>query len=160
MDDASILPGSAASRIEDLLRQFVSRAHELLETQERMRGLLAAVVSIAEDLTLEAVLDRVVTSARDLVGAKYAALGVLSSDGTALTHFLTVGMDDETVQRIGPRPTGHGVLGLLIHDPHPLRLHDLGAHADSLGFPRSTRPCGRSSASRSGSATRCSGTCT
>lgn len=140
MDDASILPGSAASRIEDLLKQFVSRAHELLETQERMRGLLSAVVSLAEDLTLEAVLDRVVTSARELVGAKYAALGVLGPEGTDLSHFLTVGMDDDTVQRIGPRPTGHGVLGLLINDPHPLRLHDLGTHADSYGFPSGHPP--------------------
>lgn len=140
MDDASILPGSAASRIEDLLQQFVSRAHELLETQERMRGLLAAVVSLAEDLTLEAVLDRVLTSARELVGAKYAALGVLGPEGTAVSHFLTAGMDEETVQRIGRLPTGHGVLGLLIHDPHPLRLHDLGTHADSHGFPPNHPP--------------------
>ncbi|WP_369046404.1 GAF domain-containing sensor histidine kinase [Sinomonas sp. P10A9] len=139
MDDAPIL-GSSAGRIEDLLRQVVSRAHELLETQERMRGLLSAVVSIAEDLTLEAVLDRVVTSARELVGAKYAALGVLTPEHTALSHFLTVGMDDETVSRIGPRPTGHGVLGLLIREPNPIRLHDLGSHADSYGFPANHPP--------------------
>jgi signal transduction histidine kinase len=134
-EPGSIFPATAASRIEDLLKQFVSRAHELLETQERMRGLLSAVVSIAEDLTLEAVLDRVVNSARELVGAKYAALGVLAPDGTSLSHFVTVGMDPETVERIGPRPTGHGVLGLLIHEPHPIRLHELGTHADSYGFP-------------------------
>ena len=80
-EPGSIFPATAASRIEDLLKQFVSRAHELLETQERMRGLLSAVVSIAEDLTLEAVLDRVVNSARELVGAKYGALGVLAPAG-------------------------------------------------------------------------------
>ncbi|GAB4100865.1 GAF domain-containing sensor histidine kinase [Sinomonas halotolerans] len=136
----SILPETAANRIEDLLKQFVSRAHELLETQERMRGLLSAVVSVAEELTLEAVLDRVVTSARDLVGARYAALGVLAPEGGLLSHFLTVGMDDETVSRIGAPPTGHGVLGLLIREPHPIRLHDLGAHADSYGFPANHPP--------------------
>ncbi|WP_336855074.1 GAF domain-containing sensor histidine kinase [Sinomonas albida] len=134
-DKGSIFPDSAASRIEDLLRQFVGRAHELLETQERMRGLLSAVVSLAEDLDLEAVLDRVVTSARELVRAKYAALGVLAPEGTALSHFVTVGMSEELTRQIGPRPTGLGVLGLLIHDPHAIRLHDLGTHPDSAGFP-------------------------
>lgn len=134
-DKGSIFPDSAASRIEDLLRQFVGRAHELLETQERMRGLLSAVVSLAEDLDLEAVLDRVVTSARELVRAKYAALGVLAPEGTALSHFVTVGMSEELTRLIGPRPTGLGVLGLLIHDPHAIRLHDLGTHPDSAGFP-------------------------
>ncbi|WP_234865128.1 GAF domain-containing sensor histidine kinase [Sinomonas albida] len=134
-DKGSIFPDSAASRIEDLLRQFVGRAHELLETQERMRGLLSAVVSLAEDLDLEAVLDRVVTSARELVRAKYAALGVLAPEGTALSHFVTVGMSEELTRLIGPRPTGLGMLGLLIHDPHAIRLHDLGTHPDSAGFP-------------------------
>lgn len=134
-DKGSIFPDSAASRIEDLLAQFVGRAHELLETQERMRGLLSAVVSLAEDLDLEAVLDRVVTSARELVRARYAALGVLAPEGTALSHFVTVGMSEELTRLIGPRPTGLGVLGLLIHDPHAIRLHDLGTHPDSAGFP-------------------------
>ncbi|WP_415856828.1 GAF domain-containing protein, partial [Sinomonas sp. G460-2] len=139
-DKGSIFPDSAASRIEDLLRQFVGRAHELLETQERMRGLLSAVVSLAEDLDLEAVLDRVVTSARELVRAKYAALGVLAPEGTALSHFVTVGMSDELTLEIGPRPTGLGVLGLLIRDPHAIRLHDLGTHPDSAGFPQHHPP--------------------
>lgn len=105
-----------------------------------MRGLLSAVVSIAEELTLEAVLERVVKSAQELVGAQYAALGVLGPDGTDLSLFLTVGMDDETVKRIGPRPTGHGVLGLLIREPQPIRLHDLGTHEDSYGFPAEHPP--------------------
>ncbi|BCT74802.1 histidine kinase [Sinomonas cyclohexanicum] len=140
MGDAPMARGSAdfrdeAGRVEDVLREFVSRAHELLETQERMRGLLAAVVSIAEELTLEAVLDRVVTAAQELVGARYAALGVLGPDRTDLSHFLTVGMDEETVKKIGPYPTGHGVLGLLIREPRPIRLHDLSTHPDSYGFP-------------------------
>ena len=134
-DRGSILPESAAERIEDLLRQFVGRAHELLQAQEHMRGLLSAVIAIAEDLELEAMLDRVVRSARDLVKAKYAALGVLNPEGTALSHFITLGMPEEIVREIGPRPTGHGVLGLLIREPVPIRLHDLGTHPASYGFP-------------------------
>lgn len=135
MGGGPTVPESVGSPIEDVLRQFVARAHELLETQERMRGLLAAVVSITEELTLEALLERVVKSAQELVGAQYAALGVLGPGGTELSHFLTAGMDSETVNKIGHYPTGHGVLGLLIREPHPLRLHDLGAHEDSRGFP-------------------------
>ncbi|MEA5453220.1 GAF domain-containing protein [Sinomonas sp. JGH33] len=131
----SVFPEAAAGRIEDLLRQFVSRAHELLDTQERMRGLVSAVVPLAEDLDLAVVLHRVVNAARDLVRAEYGALGVLAPDGTALSHFITAGIPDELIRAIGPLPTGHGVLGLLIREPHPLRLHDLGTHPESHGFP-------------------------
>ncbi|MDJ0350108.1 GAF domain-containing sensor histidine kinase [Cryobacterium sp. PH29-G1] len=109
-------------------------ATELALTQDRMRGLLDAVVSVAEDLSLEAVLERVVTAACQLVQARYGALGVIGSD-QALSHFVTVGFDEETVHRIGPLPVGHGVLGLLIRKPHPIRLHDLHDHPDSFGFP-------------------------
>jgi two-component system, NarL family, sensor histidine kinase DevS len=126
-------------RAEDLLRDFVARADELLQTQERMNGLLAAVVALAEDLSLEAVLDRLVRSACELVGARYGALGVIAED-RSLSHFITVGIDEEEVSSIGDLPTGHGVLGLLIREPRPLRLHDLGQHPIASGFPRNHPP--------------------
>ncbi|GGJ23288.1 sensor histidine kinase [Paenarthrobacter histidinolovorans] len=126
-------------RIEDLLKDFVGRAGELLQAQERTRGLLEAVVAVAEDLSLEAVLDRVVTSACRLLQARYGALGVIGEDN-ALSHFITVGIDDELARRIGPLPTGHGVLGLLITEPAPLRLHDLGHHPKAHGFPEHHPP--------------------
>lgn len=129
-----LLPAEAKTRIEDLLREFVDRAGELLSTQERMRGLLSAVVSVAEDLSLDAVLERVVKSACTLLDARYAALGVIGEDHS-LSHFITVGIDEELMRRIGPLPTGHGVLGLLTSDPRPLRLHDLHEHPASYGFP-------------------------
>lgn len=109
-------------------------AAELALTQDRMRGLLGAVVSVAEDLSLEAVLERVVTAARDLVQARYGALGVIGPD-QGLSHFVAVGFDDETINEVGALPVGHGVLGLLIREPHPIRLHDLHDHPDSFGFP-------------------------
>jgi signal transduction histidine kinase len=121
-------------RIEDLLREFVARADEVLRTQAQMNGLLAAVVSLAEDLSLEAVLDRVVRSACELVGASYGALGVIGED-QQLSHFITVGIDEEEISRIGNLPTGHGVLGHLIREPKPLRLHDLRDHPIASGFP-------------------------
>lgn len=132
-------PLTAGTRIEDLLREFVSRADELLHTQERMRGLLEAVMSIAEDLSLEAVLDRVVRSACRLLGARYGALGVIGDDGM-LSHFITVGVDEDMARRIGDLPTGHGVLGLLIREPHPIRMHDLSQHPAAYGFPPNHPP--------------------
>jgi two-component system, NarL family, sensor histidine kinase DevS len=124
---------------EDPLRDFTARGDELLDTQERINGLLAAVVALAEDLSLEAVLDRLVRSACTLVGAGYGALGVIGEDRT-LSHFITVGIDDEGIHSIGDLPTGHGVLGLLIREPRPLRLHDLGRHPIASGFPANHPP--------------------
>ncbi|MFF1251582.1 GAF domain-containing protein [Pseudarthrobacter sp. NPDC058329] len=126
-------------RVEDLLRDFVVRADELLHTQEQINGLLGAVVALAEDLSLEAVLDRLVRSACSLVRAKYGALGVIGED-RSLSHFITVGIDEDGTRSIGDLPTGHGVLGLLIREPKPLRLHDLGQHPIASGFPRNHPP--------------------
>lgn len=127
------------TRIEDLLRDFLARAGELLDAQEQMRGLLEAVVAVAEDLSLEAVLDRVVHSACRLLHARYGALGVIG-ENKSLSHFVTVGIDQDLARRIGPLPTGHGVLGLLISEPAPLRLHDLRQHPKSYGFPENHPP--------------------
>lgn len=130
---------ASGTRIEDLLKDFVARAGELLQFQERMGGLLEAVVAVAEDLSLDAVLERVVQSACQLLRARYGALGVIGDD-RALSHFITVGIDGELAKKIGPLPTGHGVLGLLISDPRPLRLHDLRSHPEAYGFPKHHPP--------------------
>ena len=126
-------------RTRELLREFVDRADELVRTQEHVEGLLGAVVSLAEDLSLEAVLDRVVQSACELVGARYGALGVIGDD-QQLSHFITVGIDEDGARVIGDLPTGHGVLGQLIREPKPLRLHDLGEHPIAVGFPANHPP--------------------
>jgi signal transduction histidine kinase len=98
------------------------------------------VVTISSDLELEAMLQRVVRSAVDLVDAKYGALGVLNQARTGLAEFLTVGVDRETRRQIGHPPHGHGILGLLIVDAKPLRLPDLTEHPDSYGFPPNHPP--------------------
>ena len=121
-------------RIDGVLKGFVSRTEELLQSQERMAGLLQAVIAVAEDLSLDAVLERVVESACRLLHARYGALGVVGDD-SALNHFVTIGVDDELAHRIGPLPTGHGVLGLLTSDPRPMRLRDLREHPDAYGLP-------------------------
>jgi signal transduction histidine kinase len=102
---------------------------------QSLHQLLDAVVTIGSDLDLPTMLRRIVTSAVDLVDARYGALGVLDETRTRLTEFITVGIDDEDRRAIGQLPEGHGILGLLIVDAKPLRLPDLTKHPDSFGFP-------------------------
>jgi signal transduction histidine kinase len=87
------------------------------------------------ELSLEGVLKHVVESAADLIGAHYAAVGVLAPDGRLLESFTTYGIDDEHRALIGPPPHGHGILGLVIREARPIRLPDLTRHPDSYGFP-------------------------
>jgi signal transduction histidine kinase len=87
------------------------------------------------DLDLEVVLERVLSEARDLTGARYAAIGVLDESRHELAEFITVGIDDARKRQIGSLPEGRGVLGELIRDPVPLRLDDVAAHPRSHGFP-------------------------
>lgn len=101
---------------------------------ERLQGLLSAVISISKALSLEEVLQCIVDSARRLMNAEYAALGVVG-ENQGLSHFVTAGIDKELAKLIGPLPTGHGVLGLLIREPHPIRLPNLHIHPASQGFP-------------------------
>jgi signal transduction histidine kinase len=100
-----------------------------------LRLLLDAVIGIGADLDLSATLRRIVVAATSLVDARYGALGVLDATGASLSEFITVGIDDEIRAEIGELPKGHGILGLLIADPRPLRLPDLHEHPDSYGFP-------------------------
>ena len=87
------------------------------------------------ELELDAVLERVLEAGRDLTGAQYAAIGVLDEHRTALERFITLGIDEETHRAIGDLPRGRGVLGVLITEPHPLRVTDVGRHPQSFGFP-------------------------
>lgn len=105
-----------------------------MEGDARLERLLDAVLGVAADLSLPVVLRRIVESAVELVDARYGALGVIGPDRT-LVEFITVGADPTTVEAIGELPHGRGILGLLIHEPRPLRLADLSQHPDSYGFP-------------------------
>jgi hypothetical protein len=120
--------------LDQLLVQLVDRADDVLATQGRLRGLLRANALVSEELSLPLVLRQIVAAARDLVGARYAALGVLGRDGE-LEQFVHAGMDEELAARIGGLPRGRGILGLLISKPAPLRLADLSGHPASAGFP-------------------------
>ena len=90
---------------------------------------------VLSELDLEVVLRRVLESARELSGARYAALGVTDQSQSELERFITIGIDEDDRERIGDLPKGRGVLGELIAHPVPLRLADVGAHPHSYGFP-------------------------
>jgi signal transduction histidine kinase len=103
--------------------------------EERFRGLLAASEAIYSEHTLPAVLQAVVDAARSVVGARYAALGVMAPDGTSLENFVTSGIDPTLRDRIGDLPRGHGLLGLVIRERRPIRSADIVDHPQRYGFP-------------------------
>jgi len=100
-----------------------------------LRRLLDVGRTLVTELDLETVLDRVLATAREVTGARYAALGILNEGRTELEQFLTSGVDEQARHAIGDLPRGRGVLGVLIEHPTPLRLHDVSAHPGSYGFP-------------------------
>lgn len=102
---------------------------------DRIRRLLDVGRALVTELDPEAVLDRILEEAREITGARYAALGVMNEDRSELERFLTAGVDAATHRAIGELPHGRGVLGVLIEDPRPLRLADVGKHPQSCGFP-------------------------
>ena len=120
--------------LDELLGQLVERAQEVMGTQGRLRGLLRANQLIVGDLGLPAVLRHVAEAARELVGARYAALGVIAPSG-GLAQFVHVGMPVEVAAGIGHLPQGKGLLGALIDNPDPIRLPALAADGRSCGFP-------------------------
>jgi signal transduction histidine kinase len=103
--------------------------------QQRLKRLEFASSELITEVSLEGVLTRVARVAAEAIGAQYAAIGVLGSDGKVLEHFTTYGIDNEQRARMGPPPEGHGILGLIVRDAKPLRLPDLTRHPDSCGFP-------------------------
>jgi signal transduction histidine kinase len=127
--DASSSPGDPSPEAD--------RGLDAAASSLRLGALLEAVTTIGSDLDLQTVLRRIAEAAVVLVDARYGALGVIGqrSDGLVLTQFITVGLDERTVEHIGTLPEGKGILGVLITDPHPLRLDDLGAHPATYGFP-------------------------
>ena len=106
-----------------------------METESRWRRLIDAGIAVTSELSLDGVLQRILETAAELTSARYAALGVIDRSGTALERFLTTGIDPATRERIGDLPHGRGILGVLIRDAEPLRLHDLTADPRAVGFP-------------------------
>jgi signal transduction histidine kinase len=138
---SSAFPPLGRARLDELLQELLVRVRDVLDTQERLRGLLDAVVFIGNDLALERVLEQIVRAAGQLVDARYVALGVLGSGSDRrLQAFVTHGLTEEERAAIGDLPRGKGLLGHIIDHPEPLRLANLHAHADSYGFPPNHPP--------------------
>jgi signal transduction histidine kinase len=126
-------------RLDELLAELQHRLQAVLHTRDRTHALLEAVVAVGSHLELEVVLRQIVQAAVELVSARYGALGVVG-DGGRLVEFVPVGLDESEIARIHHWPEGRGLLGKLITDPHPLRLHDISADPGSSGFPEGHPP--------------------
>jgi signal transduction histidine kinase len=100
-----------------------------------LQSVLDAVAMVGTGLDLDAVLKRIVEAACTVTNARYGALGVLDPKHRRLQEFVYHGIDERTARAIGHLPQGEGILGLLILDPRPLRIAEISAHPDSVGFP-------------------------
>lgn len=106
-----------------------------MPAEARLERLVAAGTLLTSELSLEGVLERVTEIAASVIGARYAAIGVLGPDGRLLESFTTFGIPEEERRRMGDPPRGHGILGLVIREARIIRLPDLTRHPDSFGFP-------------------------
>ncbi|MFD8387190.1 PP2C family protein-serine/threonine phosphatase [Streptomyces sp. NPDC059679] len=124
-------------RLDGQLEQIAAQLRELATAKDRLQGLLEAVLAISQETDLYAVLHRVVTTAMDLVGARYGALGVLDESGEQLGQFITAGLSASERADLADIefPHGRGVLGHLIRNPEPLLVDDIPSHPASAGFP-------------------------
>jgi len=106
---------------------------------DRSDLLIEAGLALASELSLEAVLQRLIQLAAQVTGARYGALGVLGSDGR-IEEFLTEGVTPEERAAIGDPPAGHGMLGLLVTEGRPIRVADISTDPRSVGFPPNHPP--------------------
>lgn len=132
-------PDGPRSDLDRALADVLDSAQRVLATQGRLRNLLKATSAANEELDLGRTLRRITEAAMGLVGAKYGALGVIAPDGT-LEQFIHVGMPEADVVAIGHLPEGHGLLGALIDEQHPIRLEHLRDDPRSSGFPEHHPP--------------------
>ena len=109
------------------------------DLRDRKDVLLEAGLTLASELSLPIVLQRIVDLAAQVTDARYGALGVIG-DGDTLTEFVTTGIPARVRQAIGPLPAGKGVLGLLIREPKPVRIKNIADHPSSVGFPKNHPP--------------------
>ena len=109
-------------------------------SEDRLKTLVQVGLLLTSELSLDGVLQHLAHHSARLIGARYAAIGVLDPSGRELEAFHTSGLSEEERERIGPLPRGHGILGVLIRHPQVLRLPDLAKHPDSYGFPPNHPP--------------------
>ncbi|HEY7054231.1 MAG TPA: GAF domain-containing sensor histidine kinase [Mycobacterium sp.] len=121
-------------RLRELLTEVQDRVAQILRGNDRIDGLVEAMLAVTSGLDLDVTLRTIVHTAIELVDAQYGALGV-RGHGHELIEFVYEGLDEEARERIGTLPQGKGVLGVLMDDPRPIRLDDIFEHPSSVGFP-------------------------
>lgn len=109
------------------------------QAQRQTAGLVEAGLALASELDLDALLQRIADLAREVVGARYAAVGVVGEDGLLL-RFVYSGIDQQTADGIGDLPHGRGLLGVLLEGGRPMRMRQISEHPDSYGFPPNHPP--------------------
>jgi len=114
-----------------------------LRDPERLHALIDAMLLMETEAALSSLLRQIVSTATELAGARYGALGVLARDGATLQEFITFGFEGDEGATIDHPPTGQGVLGETIRGGVPLRIDDLSHHAGSVGFPEGHPPMNR-----------------
>ena len=124
----------------DTLRPISNSSESPEAIARQLLALREAALAISADLSLAETLKRIVAAAADLADAQYAALGVPDESGEYLAEFVTTGLSAEAEARIGHRPRGHGILGVILREGQSLRLRNLHAHPRSVGFPPSHPP--------------------
>ncbi|TPG37449.1 sensor histidine kinase [Mycolicibacterium hodleri] len=129
------------TRLTELLLEVEDRVDQIVKGRDRLDGLVDAMLVVTSGLDLDATLRAIVHTAMNLVEARYGALGV-RGDHHELTEFIFEGIDEDKRELIGRLPQGHGVLGVLIDDPVPIRLDDIAQHPASVGFPANHPPMG------------------
>ncbi|WP_172652616.1 GAF domain-containing sensor histidine kinase [Rhodococcus opacus] len=135
-DDESLLLNTLSQlRLRQMLTEQQDRIEQMTASREHFDELLAAMLTVSSGLDLAATLRRIVDAAIALVHCRYGALGVLNDTRDGLQDFIYAGIDEDTRRLIGDLPTGHGLLGLLIDHPTPLRLDNITEHTASAGFP-------------------------
>jgi signal transduction histidine kinase len=108
--------------------------------RDRLRALVDAGIALSSELSRDALLQRLVETAAELTGARYVALGVVAQDGRELERLVTHGMDPAVRAAIGELPRGRGILGVIMREGAPLRLHEIADHPASVGFPPNHPP--------------------
>lgn len=121
--------------LEDLFDEIRQRTQGASRSQTRLAALLDAVVAMSSELDLSVVLTQVIESACTLLEARYGAIGVIDPAGGQLIEFVHHGLEPGEAERIGTLPHGEGLLGLLLEDPVPQRVDDMGSHPQAVGFP-------------------------
>jgi signal transduction histidine kinase len=137
--DVSSSQANATIELDRVMGELLDRARDVTATQGRLRALLRANLAVVQQLDLPTVLQQIVDAAAELLGAQYAALGVIAPHG-GLEEFVHFGMSPHDVEAIGHLPEGHGLLGAVIDDPRPIRLAHLSQDPRSTGFPRQHPP--------------------